>query len=300
MRDSGNSQSGFDVSVLGLGAMGRIMVRAFLKQGKRVAVWNRSPGKAETLVAAGAHLCESAEAALAASPVAVLVLLDDAAVHELLGADGMSRALDNRTIVNFSTGSREDGLSLQALVNRAGGRYVKGMIVAYPRNVGNPESYCIYTGEHDAFEQHRELLKALSGNAVFLPWDEALAFATMLHAYSFAAMVAFYEAVGASRPFGMSAAKTARLLSDASRFFVSDALSDAVRRIEEQDFAGDQATLDVHVGAFGYIAESMHACGARTPLFDAVCQLAQRAQSMGHGDQDVSAIAQSFMAEAVD
>ncbi len=300
MHSNDDRSSGFDVSILGLGAMGTIMARAFLKQGKRVAIWNRSPGKAEALVAAGAHLCESAEAALAASPVAICVLLDGAALRQTLGADGVTHALANCTIVNFTTGSEEDDLALEELITPAGGHYVKGMVVAYPRNVGHPESYCIYTGEREAFERHRELLEVLAGNALFLPWGEALAFATMLHAYSFAAMVAFYEAVGASQHFGVSLPKMARLLRDSSRFFVADALEDAVRRFEEQDFAGDQARLDVHASAFAVIAESMHAGGARTPVFDAVCQVVERAQSMGYGDQDIAAATKSFAPEAAD
>ena len=300
MHSNDDRSSGFDVSILGLGAMGTIMARAFLKQGKRVAIWNRSPGKAEALVAAGAHLCESAEAALAASPVAICVLLDGAALRQTLGADGVTHALANCTIVNFTTGSEEDDLALEELITPAGGHYVKGMVVAYPRNVGHPESYCIYTGEREAFERHRELIEVLAGNALFLPWGEALAFATMLHAYSFAAMVAFYEAVGASQHFGVSLPKMARLLRDSSRFFVADALEDAVRRFEEQDFAGDQARLDVHASAFAVIAESMHAGGARTPVFDAVCQVVERAQSMGYGDQDIAAATKSFAPEAAD
>lgn len=300
MHSNDDRSSGFDVSILGLGAMGTIMARAFLKQGKRVAIWNRSPGKAEALVAAGAHLCESAEAALAASPVAICVLLDGAALRQTLGADGVTHALANCTIVNFTTGSEEDDLALEELITPTGGHYVKGMVVAYPRNVGHPESYCIYTGEREAFERHRELLEVLAGNALFLPWGEALAFATMLHAYSFAAMVAFYEAVGASQHFGVSLPKMARLLRDSSRFFVADALEDAVRRFEEQDFAGDQARLDVHASAFAVIAESMHAGGARTPVFDAVCQVVERAQSMGYGDQDIAAATKSFAPEAAD
>lgn len=300
MRENDDCRSGFDVSVLGLGAMGTIMAQAFLKQGKRVAVWNRSPEKAQAIVDAGAQLCESAQAALAASPVAILVLLDDTAVQELLGADGMTPALANCTIVNFSTGSAEQNLAIQALVSAAGGHYLKGMIVAYPRNVGHPESYCLYTGEHESFERHRALLEALAGHALFLPREEALAFATMLHAYSFAAMVAFYEVAGASQNFGMPISKTARLLADASRFFISDALEDAGRRFEARDFSGDQARLDVHASAFNYIAESMHACGARTPVFDAVCQVLQRAQSMGYGEQDIAAATKSFAPEAAD
>lgn len=59
---------------------------------------------------------------------------------------------------------------------------------------------------------------------------------------------------------------------DTSRFFVADALEEAVRRLEAQDFAGDQARLDVHAQAFAHIAGALHAQGAWTPVFDALCQ----------------------------
>lgn len=67
--------------------------------------------------------------------------------------------------------------------------------MAYPRNVGHRESHSIHTGDREAFEQHRTLLEELAGHTMFLPWDEALAFATVLHAHAFAAMVTFFEAV---------------------------------------------------------------------------------------------------------
>lgn len=297
MGEHNDACSDFDVSVVGLGAMGTIMAQAFLKQGKRVAIWNRSPGKAAALVAAGAHLCDSAEAALSASPVAIFVLLDNHATHEVLGMPGVARALAKRTIADYTTNAKDEGLALQALINRAGGHYVKGAIVAYPRNVGHRESHCIHTGDREAFEQHRALLEVLAGHTVFLPWEQAFAFATVLHAHAFAAMVAFFEAVGASDRFGMPVSKTARLLLDTSRFFIADALEEAVRRLEARDFAGDQARLDVHAGAFAHIAQSMHAQSAWTPVFDAVCQVVQRAESMGYGEQDIVAATQVFTRE---
>ncbi|HGE6965017.1 TPA: NAD(P)-binding domain-containing protein [Pseudomonas aeruginosa] len=270
MREHNDESVEFEVSVIGLGAMGTIMAQALLRQGRRVAIWNRSPGKAAALVAAGAHLCESAEAALAASPA---------------------------TIVDYTTNARDEGLALQSLVNRAGGHYVKGMIVAYPRNVGRRESHSIHTGDPEAFERHRALLEGLAGHTTFLPWDEALAFATVLHAHAFAAMVAFFEAVGAGVHFGLPPSKTARLMLDTSRFFVADALEEAVRRLEAQDFAGDQARLDVHAQAFAHIAGALHAQGAWTPVFDALCQAVQRAAAMGYGDQDIVAVTRLFARE---
>ncbi|MDF5900239.1 NAD(P)-binding domain-containing protein [Pseudomonas aeruginosa] len=100
VREHNDESVEFEVSVIGLGAMGTIMAQALLRQGRRVAIWNRSPGKAAALVAAGAHLCESAEAALAASPATIFVLLDNQATREVLGMPGVMQALANRTIVD--------------------------------------------------------------------------------------------------------------------------------------------------------------------------------------------------------
>lgn len=123
MHEQNDESFDFDVSVVGLGAMGTIMAHAFLKQGKRVAIWNRSSGKATALVAAGAHLCDSAEAALSASPVAIFVLLDNHATHEVLGMPGVMRALANRTIVDYTTNSRDEGLEASD-PRQSGGRSV--------------------------------------------------------------------------------------------------------------------------------------------------------------------------------
>ncbi|MGV7904205.1 NAD(P)-binding domain-containing protein, partial [Mycobacterium kansasii] len=43
------------VTILGLGAMGRAIAAAFVDAGHRVTVWNRTPGKADRLVARGAR-----------------------------------------------------------------------------------------------------------------------------------------------------------------------------------------------------------------------------------------------------
>ena len=57
-----------DVAVIGLGIMGHAMADHFLQGGHRVAVWNRSPAKADDLVAAGAtRAATPAEAAATAS-----------------------------------------------------------------------------------------------------------------------------------------------------------------------------------------------------------------------------------------
>jgi len=291
--DQGKS-AGFDVSVLGLGAMGSNVARTLLRRGKRVAVWNRSPGKADSLVAEGAHLCATAEEALASSPVSIFVLFDNIAVREVLEALRANGALAGRTIVNYSTSAKKESQALHELVSDAGGAYIKGLIMSYPRNVGHPESYLIHTGDQESFERHRDLLQQLAGHVLFLSWDEAYALSATLVAYSFGAMTAFYEAVGAGSHLGVPLPKMARLLCDTSRFFVTDALEDATRRFGDQDFGGEQATIDVHAAGIVYLAQFMQAQGATTPIFDAVCELLGEAKSRGYGGQDIAAMTRLF------
>lgn len=50
-----------NVSIIGLGQMGAALARAYLKKDARVAVWNRSTGKAMPLVEHGAELAQDIE-----------------------------------------------------------------------------------------------------------------------------------------------------------------------------------------------------------------------------------------------
>ncbi len=277
--------------------MGSRMAEALIDQGKRVAVWNRSPGKADALEEAGAHACESAQAALRASPASILVLLDNVAVQDVLWSLDATRTLSDRTIVNFTTNTIDESKALQRMFEETGGGYVKGTIVAYPRNIGHPESHGIYSGSQDSIMRHRDLLEILTPNVITLPWDEAYAFSVMLHIHAFASMLSFHEAVAASHRFGMPPSQVASLIHKASRFFVSDAIDDAARRLESGEFGGDQARLAVHASAFEYLAQAMQARGAPIPVFDSVRKATLEAETMGYGNEDIAAMIKFFASE---
>lgn len=72
------------VAWLGLGRMGVLMARHVLEAGHDLTVWNRTPGRADELVAAGAVEAESPRAAVADADVAVLTLFGPDSVREVL------------------------------------------------------------------------------------------------------------------------------------------------------------------------------------------------------------------------
>jgi 3-hydroxyisobutyrate dehydrogenase-like beta-hydroxyacid dehydrogenase len=90
---------------VGLGAMGSRLARRLLTAGHRVVGWNRTPGKARDLVAAGLTLAGSPREAAAGAHAVFTMVTDDAALRAVtLGADGVIAGLGpGAVLVEMST-----------------------------------------------------------------------------------------------------------------------------------------------------------------------------------------------------
>ncbi|MFF9620402.1 NAD(P)-dependent oxidoreductase [Streptomyces griseosporeus] len=189
------------LTVLGTGAMGTALARAWLAAGHPVTVWNRTPSRAEPLAADGAVIAPTAADAVAASRLVVACLLDDASVGAALdGADGDGGAdLAGRDLVNLTTGTPGDARSRAARAAERGARYLDGGIMAVPPMIGRPDSgaYVFYSGSAELFAEHRGVLAAVAGTE-YVGADPGLAalhdvallsamngmFAGLLHAFA--------------------------------------------------------------------------------------------------------------------
>ncbi|URN08001.1 NAD(P)-binding domain-containing protein [Actinomadura madurae] len=99
-----NEQSA--VTVLGLGPMGRALAGAFLDAGVPTTVWNRTPGKDRDLVERGATRAESPEAAVAASGLTVVCVVNGEAVDAIVRRAAVTTALKGRALVNLTADPR--------------------------------------------------------------------------------------------------------------------------------------------------------------------------------------------------
>jgi 3-hydroxyisobutyrate dehydrogenase-like beta-hydroxyacid dehydrogenase len=93
------------VAVLGMGSMGQAFAARALERGHQVTVWNRSPGRAGTVVSAGATEAPSPLAAVERVDAVLMVLADDAAVLDVcLGENGVLASLGPAAVFcNIST-----------------------------------------------------------------------------------------------------------------------------------------------------------------------------------------------------
>jgi 3-hydroxyisobutyrate dehydrogenase len=87
------------IGFIGLGLMGRPMAANLLKNGFSVVMWNRTPGKSDALVVAGAKVAATAREAAAAADVLITIVSDPAALESVLWGEGALEALRRGTVL---------------------------------------------------------------------------------------------------------------------------------------------------------------------------------------------------------
>ncbi|MEU4428451.1 NAD(P)-binding domain-containing protein [Actinoplanes sp. NPDC024001] len=161
------------ITVIGLGPMGRAMVATLLRAGHPVTVWNRTPGRADDLLKAGATWAGTAAEAVAASPLTILSLTDYRAMYQILG-DGPAGFLTGRDLVNLSSDTPDASREAAAWAAGRGARFLTGGVMVPAPAVGEPGAYVYYSGPGEVFAAHEPALR-LIGDPRYLGADPGLA-----------------------------------------------------------------------------------------------------------------------------
>ncbi|MFI2365501.1 NAD(P)-dependent oxidoreductase [Promicromonospora sp. NPDC019610] len=168
------------VTVIGLGPMGQAMVRTLLAADHPVTVWNRTPGRAADVVAAGAWLAPTPADAVAASDLVLLSLTDYQAMYDILGPTTTPAtattppALAGRTLVNLSSDSPDRSREAAAWAAEHGARFLTGGVMNPAPMVGTQAAYVYYSGPAELLETHRAALSTI-GAPRYLGADPGLA-----------------------------------------------------------------------------------------------------------------------------
>jgi 3-hydroxyisobutyrate dehydrogenase-like beta-hydroxyacid dehydrogenase len=277
------------VTVLGLGAMGTALAGAFLAAGRPVTVWNRTPGRAGELVSAGAAEAATVEAAVAASGLVVVCLLDHRSVHETL--DPAAGALAGRTLVNLTNGTPGQGRELAAWAQRHGAAFLDGGIMAVPPMIGQPGAFVLYSGPQEVFDASREALDALA-ESIWLGADPGVAALTDLALLSamYGATMGELHAFAMVRSAGIRATEFAPLLQ---RWMgvVGGFQEQTAARIESGDrTTGVVSNLAMQAAAFHNFFDAAHEQGVSPELIAPLYPLMQRRLVEGGGAEDLTGL----------
>ncbi|MEU8514498.1 NAD(P)-binding domain-containing protein [Kitasatospora sp. NPDC048722] len=278
------------VTLLGLGAMGTALARAWLAAGHPLTVWNRSPARAGALAAEGAVVAASAAEAVAANRLVVVCLLDDASVAEALAdAD-----LAGKDVVNLVTGTPAQARVRAGWAGGRGARYLDGGIMAVPPMIGVPAAgpYVFYSGSSALFEEHAEVLAVPAGTRYVGadPGHAALHDVALL-----SAMYGMFA--GVAHAFALVREEAAVAPGDLAPLLAGwlTAMTGSIARTAEQLASGDYAkdvasNLAMQVAGRRTLLGTAEEQGVSDELLAPYFRLMERRLALGGGEEDLAGV----------
>ncbi|MFC8275035.1 NAD(P)-dependent oxidoreductase [Streptomyces sp. NPDC057271] len=281
-----------NVTVIGLGQMGSALADAFLAAGHPTTVWNRTPAKADALVARGAVRAATVAEAVAASDLVVVCVLDHTAVRELLAP--VADSLRGKALVDLTTGSPEQARDEARWAVEHGIGHLVGAVMTTPPGVGDSSNMILYAGAPELFAAHRATLAVL-GDPVDLGPDAGLAslYDAGLLGLMWSVFGGWLHATALAGADGVPArdftAVATRWLSTVSWFMTGYA-----EQIDAGEYPGADATIDVQVAAIGHLLHAGEARGIDDRLPRLHLELMRAAVEAGHGGDSYARIIEAF------
>lgn len=275
------------VSVIGLGAMGAVLAQHLLRSGFDVTVWNRTAEKAQPLVQQGASYYPDINAAIQASPVIIVCVLNYETTANILD----STPLSGKVLVQLSTGTPEDARRAETWARGKGVTYLDGAILATPQQMGKPDTPIFLSGSKEAYQQSEATLKALAGTLLYMgeavgaaaAWDLALLSSMfgMMTGFFHGARIIEHEGMRVDA-LGAMVAQIAPVLGQMVKITSED--------IQREEYSNPESSLETCRQTFELLLRQAKEAGinAEIPAFE--LQLFNRGRDAGYGNDKLAAL----------
>ncbi len=281
-----------DVAVLGMGRMGRALAARLLEGGHRVAVWNRSRGKAGEVVSAGARETDSVADAVAGVDVALTMLANDAAVRAVAFGELRSSIGEKAIYVDCSTVSPT--LSGE-LAGAFPARFVAMPVLGSPGAVRAGRATFLAGGDADVVGRLDPIVASLSDNV--RRYDTApLAITAKLttNLLLLSEIVALAESFAVGRSGGLSDDQLRGLLGS------NPMVAGLKNRFEAVLTSSQEGWWTTVLGAkdAGLAQDIARGAGVQLPGAHMVQRLYEKAAASGLGDADIAAVTELYRGPA--
>lgn len=278
-----------NVTVIGLGSMGRALAGAFLRGGHRTTVWNRTPEKAAPLVAEGAIHAPTVHAAVAASPLVITCLTGFGETRHAL--EPATDALAGRTLVTLNSGAPAQARETAEWAINHGTRFLGGAVKNVPSAVGAPDTLLYYGGDRAAFAEHEGTLRVLGGDTVHLGDEADLAalYEMAVGATLLPALVGFFQGAAAVQARGFAASTlvpfTVKWLE-----MIGSLLPTFAREIDTGDYSDAQSSVGLFLAGESWDVEFGREANVDVSWAAPLHELVRRAADAGHAEHSIAAL----------
>ena len=204
-----------ELGFVGLGVMGRAIARRLLEAGHELFVWNRTPEKSESLLAAGARWVESPREAAERSEIVFTMVTNTVALEAVTdGPNGILAGLSpGKVYVDMSTASPASVRELAERVAGAGAQMLDSPVSGTSVTVEQGKASLMVGGEGDAFERARPVLEAIGPRVIHVgPSGAAITMKIAVNLSLAVQMLAFSEGVLLAEKSGISREKAVEVM----------------------------------------------------------------------------------------
>ena len=279
------------VGVIGIGRMGYPIARRLMAAGHAVGVWNRPPGPAETLIAAGAKAYTEVGQLVAACDVVLLMLADASAADSVLGRTGDRLGVDvaNCLVIQLGTTHPDHSSALGETIVSNGGRYVEAPVSGsrVPAEQGRLVAMLGGYREED-FGEAEAILSCLTVSRFRVgPPPMAMKLKLAVNAYVVPLVAALAEAWKLAESLGLDRQMFADVLNQGQ--MASDVSRVKLDKLLDGDWSAQASINDVLTNArlIGTLARE---AGVASSLVAASEKLLKTARQYGNGVLDVVAV----------
>ena len=150
------------VAFLGMGLLGSNFVKAMLRKGQQVNVWNRTASKAKALEEFGAKAFDNVAEAVKGAERIHLVVSDDAVVDAVLESASAGFA-PGVIIIDHTTTSTAGAAERTEKWKQRGYTYLHAPVFMGPPNALDSSGYMLVSGDQEVIKSVEPILSAMTG-----------------------------------------------------------------------------------------------------------------------------------------
>ena len=282
-------KSNIKIAFIGTGLMGRPMAEKLLEANYQLVVFNRTKKKAVPLKAFRAKLAESANAAIQSANCIILMLTDAAAIRGVLFPNTSSPDLTDRTIIQMSTISPKESISLQQDVFKAGGYYLEAPVLGSIPEAIAGKLMVMVGASLGQFEQWSGLLKCFGPEPLYVgPVGKAAALKLALNQLIASLTAAFSLSLGIVTRAEVDVNLFMKILSSSALY--APTFDKKLPRMLTRDFANPNFPTKHLPKDINLVLNEAKSIGLNIDGLDGVRRLVEKAIEKGFIDTDYSSL----------
>lgn len=281
------------IAFYGMGLLGSNFVRAYLRRGEEVHVWNRTPAKARALEEAGAKVFDDpAEAAKGAARVH-LTLSDDAAVDEVLerARPGFAEGV---VVVDHTTTSATGARARALLWAERSVEFQHAPVFMGPQNALEGTGLMLASGDLGRVERLRPHLEKMTGKLLYLgpEPDRAASFKLFGNLFLMFMTAGVAEVLTLAKALSVKPEEAATLFDT---FNPAATLGVRIKRVLAADFGNASWELGMARKDARLMLEEAAKSGVELPMLPAIAATMDRFLARGHAHDDWTVIAKDAL-----